>query len=167
MVPPSGARSFRYGLAASTSVTGSWLYVSNQDSNDVTRYAKNDQNKAASAEPFFDAGKGNGVRGVAFDILNGLLFVADSDKDVVHAIDQSSGKEVWKLDVRPITDRLNAFSPALNRPLCPCCARHAASPLWQSITPTRRRCIVLLYVDARIESVRFAPSGFEPNRSLR
>ncbi len=122
MVPPSGARSFRYGLAASTSVTGSWLYVSNQDSNDVTRYAKNDQNKPASAAPFFDAGKGNGVRGVAFDILNGLLFVADSDKDVVHAIDQSSGKEVWKLDVRPIADRLTAFSPAWNRPRCPCCA---------------------------------------------
>ena len=165
MVPPSGAL-VRYGLAASTSVTGSWLYVSNQDSNDVTRYAKNDQNKPASAAPFFDAGKGNGVRGVAFDILNGLLFVADSDKDVVHAIDQSSGKEVWKLDVRPIADRLTAFSPAwtdhgvLLR-LTRCQSTVAVDHCGRLVGA------VLLCVDARIGSVRFALAGFEPNRSLR
>jgi hypothetical protein len=37
----------------------------------------------------------------------------------------------------------------------------------RSLWPTRRRCAVLLCVDARIGSVRFALAGFEPNRSLR
>ena len=110
-----------YGI----SEVAGYVYVTSQDTDSLTRYTMRDivagkanasalRLRSGSGAPFAKFGKQQGVRGVAGDGLRKTVYVADEDRDLVHAIDSDSGQARYAIEApKPVGVHFNVWTRKL------------------------------------------------------
>lgn len=101
-----------YGLASGFFGSATSLFVTNQDTNTLTKYK--DASAASTSEPFYKVGNGEGVRGVAFDTLTNTVYIADSEGNRVIAVNAFNSETRWILEIAsPIGLHMNQLTREL------------------------------------------------------